>query len=443
MSVSLEEHYAKLEARFQLRASPDYERLVVPQGNADESVHRWFHMKEAYSPYLLSRILKDLSIDTSSGLSLHDPFMGSGTTLVSALLAEGAPSVTVSGSEINPFLYLLSSVKASVLSLDATARAGVGELLLSESENVMKAAVASGRYAPRPELAAFSNPDYFDQGHLAELLRMRDAWTGLSSGIVADLIGVCLAGCLEPCSRLRRDGRALRYVATKQPESPRAEFARRVALVQEDLCSISPQGHAVVAFASAMDSKSWPSAGSGVDVVCFSPPYPNNIDYTEVYKLEAWFLKLIDSQSAFKLQRQATMQSHPSIIFPARSECELSDKLKREVISVGRPLLEAVPSDRYMNQRSRMIKGYLVDVATVMSHSYSVLKPGGYAVYVVGNSRHGTGSAQFTIASDVVIATLAETVGFDVQEVKVARSLHRRGKHEHLRESVVMLRKVA
>jgi DNA modification methylase len=33
------------------------------------------------------------------------------------------------------------------------------------------------------------------------------------------------------------------------------------------------------------------------DLILTSPPYPNNIDYSEVYKLELWLLGFIDKQA--------------------------------------------------------------------------------------------------------------------------------------------------
>jgi hypothetical protein len=52
---------------------------------------------------------------------------------------------------------------------------------------------------------------------------------------------------------------------------------------------------------------------------CFSPPYLNCIDYTELYKIELWLMEHIASQEQFRETRLGTLRSHPSVKFPARN----------------------------------------------------------------------------------------------------------------------------
>lgn len=70
-----------------------------------------------------------------------------------------------------------------------------------------------------------------------------------------------------------------------------------------------------------------------------------------------------------------------------------------------------------------------------------VLKRGGYAVCVVGNSRHG-GEDGISFAADLLLAHLAERAGLEVKGIRVARQLRRRGREPLLRESVLLLSRV-
>lgn len=400
-------------------------------------------MKEAYSPYLYRRVVKELALGDAKHVRVHDPFLGSGTTLVSAMLDNDGPVVKGSGSEVNPFLGLLASAKLAVLTLDAVARGELRDELQSQSNAIMMgAAAAEGAPTPAPDLAAFAEAKYFPPAHLSELLHLRDQWTALPSGLCKDLIGVALGGSVEPCSRLRRDGRALRYEKTKKPARPRTEFEKRVSTIASDLVTVRPRGASGVRLADGLQPTGWPRMGTA-DLVCFSPPYPNNIDYTEVYKLEAWFLGLIVDADAFRTQRARTMRSHPSLKFAERTWADVPADLLERTATMAQPIIDAVPEDRYRHQRERVARGFLEDCAVVLYRSFRSLKPGGAAVYAVGNSRHGMAENQYTIASDVLMAEIATFVGFDVQDVRVARDLHRRGRHDHLRESVVFLRKPA
>jgi hypothetical protein len=186
----------------------------------------------------------------------------------------------------------------------------------------------------------------------------------------------------------------------------------------------------------------FPTASS-FDLALFSPPYPNNIDYTEVYKLEAWLLGYIADAASFADQRRLTLYSHPSILRPEALR-QLANSRNAVLRAVADPVLATIPADRYTNGRKAMIAGYLVDVEQTMRSCFRALRPGGRLVYVVGNSLHGAGDGSFVIAADLLIAQIAESVGFNVDAIRIARQLRRRSSQSpFLRESVVFARRPA
>jgi hypothetical protein len=88
-----------------------------------------------------------------------------------------------------------------------------------------------------------------------------------------------------------------------------------------------------------------------------------------------------------------------------------------------------------------MLRGYVLDMYVSLRSAMCRVTPGGYVVYVVGNSVHGTSSASLVIAADLLIAELAVALGYDLVGIGVARQLRRRFvESPFLRESVVTLR---
>ena len=85
-----------------------------------------------------------------------------------------------------------------------------------------------------------------------------------------------------------------------------------------------------------------------------------------------------------------------------------------------------------------VILGYFDDMYTALTEQYRVLKPGGFLVYMVANSRH----ADLPIATDVILGEIASIIGFEPLKLIV---LHKRNgctrKKRFLRESAVILRK--
>ena len=447
-STGLAAHYERLQSSLPVVEDSVFGPLVVPNGNAAAPVHRWFHLKESFSADLLSALLARLGMTNKTDLSLIDPYAGVATALVSALGAVTAKGEErqfsrVLGVERNPFLHLVASTKVRSLTTPSP-----------DLESFREAALERYRSkrikpAPRPRLSTFSNPNYFPPAVLRELLRLKAAIDGTEGDDLArDVARVCLAGCLEPLSNLRRDGRALRYEERKARTKPVDEFGRRFDVAIADLASATTPlcARARVALGDGRKPSNYAREEGRFKLALFSPPYANNIDYTEVYKLENWFLDLIGSEAEFRAQRLRTVRSHPSVAF--EESYPLSENgYKHAVAATLAPLLVAIPADRYRHQRRRLVNGYFEDMLQTLKGLYDLLDRGGRAVYVVGNSAHGHGATSFVVASDVVMATLAELVGFTVQELIVARFPSRRNIPSanvpagFLRESVVILRK--
>lgn len=181
-------------------------------------------------------------------------------------------------------------------------------------------------------------------------------------------------------------------------------------------------------------------AGTEIRASVFSPPYLNNIDYTEIYKLEGWFLGFYTDQSQFREQRLRTVRSHPSVKFPEVYGASANGH-REEFDRLISPLLSAIPNDRYRAWRRPQFRGYFDDMFETLRSLRSMSMPDSLVVYVVGNSLHGANGTSLLVAADLIMARLAELAGFDVIELVVGRRPGRkRVADELLRESVVALR---
>jgi hypothetical protein len=443
VSADLDRFYARLQSRWPVVDGADYAGLVVPNGNGGAPVHRWFRMKEAYSCELVERIIEASGLAGRSSLSVCDPFCGSGTTGVSlahAVAAGNLPAVRFTGLESNPYLHLVAQTKLAAM---CSPPAEFPALAQRVGAAVARRAVEP---APMPGLSTFADRRYFDAGALSELLRLRAAIVAErergAEALAIDLATVCLGSIVEGASKLRRDGRALRYEPEKPTARPLAAFLERAAEIEDDLPAVANPCHASVHRADARAAGEILSDGGPFDLIVFSPPYPNNIDYTEVYKLEAWLLGLYTDHASFRAQRWRTLRSHASLDF-GEEPIGLSDSERKPVRQLIAPLLGAVPGeDRYAAARRRTISGYAYDMLEILVHLRHAIAVDGRLVYVVGNSLHGgRGGEGLLIAADLLIARLAELAGFTVSELAVARvPSRRRALSPYLRESVVFAR---
>lgn len=440
---ALAAHYQALETKWSvIDRSSDYSRLVVPSGNADEPIHRWFKLKEAYSLQLLPRIFKDASFSAPTEFSILDPFVGSGTTLLSAvsLASQAGVPLRAVGIERNPFIHVLASAKVAAATQGAQL---ISELRKSEVQ-VQRRYTSLIRSRLETESATLNNEAYFSKTYRRSLLALARAVDECSHVDVRNILRVCVASSVESAGRLRRDGRALRFVPERRPKHPLDSFKENFEICVNDLATLKTDLCSIDASVLHGDGR-YPDLNNetnAFDFIIFSPPYPNNIDYTEVYKTEAWTLGLYASAAEMKNYRLASVRSHPSIQFP-ESYSYRGTEVESQINELLEPLLSCVPKDRYDLGRRQVIQGYADDMHQVLVRSRKLIKETGRLIFVVGNSAHATGEGRFVIAADLLMCALAEMAGWIVEEIRVARWPVRRGGEQHLRESVVSLRPAA
>lgn len=435
----LEQHYAAIESDYTVFDDSAYGTLVTANGNDRTPIHRWFRMKEAYSSRLLGHLFKASGVRSAQELRIFDPFSGSGTTAVSGgdLVRDGVlTSASVTAIEVNPFLHMLSSAKVaghtSTRTDVMTVAGNLARRAMSEKDGL----------AEKPLLSTFGNEDYFPTSNLARLLALSASISAASTRLDDELVRflrVALAASIEPSSNLRRDGRALRLTPGKAASEPIDVFLEVAGRISEDLDhrKISFQGEVRLGDVRGADE-----ADSGSDdLSVFSPPYPNNIDYTEVYKMEGWLLGLYESADDVAMQRRRTLRSHSSLRWG--SEYRYATRSDADAIeSMLAPLIAAIPEDRYRRGREEVVRGYVDDMLSTIRVVGTRLRAGGEMAIVVGNSMHGKQPSDYVIASDLLLARLAELEGFSIRSISVGRYPRRRvSRSRFLRESVVLARK--
>ena len=433
---ALQRHYLRLQAGFVIEESGQYTSLVFPNGNDCAPIHRWFHMKEAFSSCLLTQVVADTHLHNHPSLQVLDPFAGVGTTAVSLAnftVQRGLKEVTFHGFECNPFIQLVGAAKLGAIQAPSTT---FGTLARKVAAAAYRGKVEA---LPLPGLSTFHNEFYFDRKDLELLLRLRasidlEASAGATRADVR-LARLCLAAAVEPVSSLRRDGRALRYSAAKVRDRPIRVFLARAEQIETDMPEkrVPIQGEIHLGDGRSMCGV---AATPMFDLVIFSPPYPNNIDYTEVYKMEAWLLGMYEDSLTFQSQRLKTVHSHPSI---KRDPLDAQFSRFSDIVA---PILDTVPGDHYASQRRAMIGGYVLDMALTLESAWERLRPGGRLVYIVGNSLHGDVENGFVIAADLIMAEIATRQGFTIDRIDIARRLRRRhSASPFLRESIVFAKR--
>lgn len=438
--------FTRAESTLPMRIAPEYASLVVPNGNGSRPVHQWFKYKEAFSADLLDYVLDHVLVASPlpRNIRLLDPFCGVGTALLSAQLLENRPyRIDSIGIECNPFAAFVARTKVAWPRIDPRRLRCLASQVLTSPDGIL---------SNMPALSSISSGRCISRYMARQIVAMRGRIERLPESAERDACLLGLAACIEPASKIRRDGRALRIV-----DKPRVILAELLAARWEAMAQDVEAVRAARRSAAGVeirrgDGRQPSTAGiedCSVDLIFTSPPYPNNIDYNEIYKLELWFLGHVASCEDFLNMRRQTFRSHPTCS-PAEEEPEYQRGFS-ELLAEG-PLADLlgmiarranVLDLECSRGRTKVLLGYAYDTWRTLQAHHRALRAGGCAVYIVGNSLHGgPASRPYLIPTDLIFSCLARHAGFSVENVIIARSLSRRLVGNHfLRDSLVVVRK--
>jgi DNA modification methylase len=429
------ESYRLLENNLPLEMVPSFGSLVVSSENDSAPVHRWFRYKEAYSAQLLDNLLSHAGLGASRSLVLLDPYCGVGTTLLSAQINPDAIS-SATGIERNPFVAFVARTKLAWPAIDA-----------QELERIAIAVLSSPEETPvlLPELSSIRTGRCITRHIAGRILSIRDALLEFPKSATRDALLVGLAAAIEPLSRVRKDGRALRIV-DRSHQHVIPMLRHKWIEIQSDVIRMQMlHRHVARTKVKEGDGRALKSAAipaNSVDIVLTSPPYPNNIDYSEVYKLELWLMGFVNSSDEFLRLRKTTLRSHPSSDLNTTPESDFLNAIARDPLArFFNPLVERTEAHKEA-WRNKLALGYFSDLWLSLKGQYRCLRPGGRAFLVLGNSLHGCAGQAYLIPTDLLVGQLGQALGFQLERIIIARNTRRRISGNHfLRESIVALRK--
>lgn len=386
----------ELEAKYKSRTRRllGFQKLMSVR-NEEKGVYNWFPFFQAFTSGFLEKIFHREYVRKSQ--HVMDPFAGSGNTLV-ACLEFGKNGY---GLEVNPLFRLVAEAKT---------RHYKENHFKTAIKTVVKAAGKSYD-VEFPNLSSFER--LFDPKVLKRLIILRNEALAENDEEVTWLLILALVSELLNFSSAKRYGKGLHIV--KNPYKGKVEKTIIAKLNQmrseykQHRSTIEKAGSVLVAPYSAFDIEKADSIPI-VDLVLTSPPYCNSSDYVEMYKLELWFLEYVTEQCEFKDLSYRTIRSHLSF----NNFCI---KWSHSAVDEICWFLENV---KLWNTRiPMMIRGYFDDLHAVLEKVKGKMEINGRIILTIGNSSY----SGVVVPSDLLLAEVAEDLGFKVESIEVARQL--------------------
>ncbi len=324
-----------------------------------------------------------------SRLRVLDPFCGSGTTAVEALLA-GAEAY---GIEADPFARLIATSRTTRFTEPGLRRA---ETTVNRISKLLES--KQGPIAELPDLPNLEH--WFSVENILALRRLRGLIEQFAENRQQkNFLLASMAEIIRPCSYAERQ--TLKpYVSRRFPKQP--------AKVTDAWRSYSIRNlQAMAAFSKAVPENTEPITWLGddatdfrtrarIDLAITSPPYINALDYVRCTKFESAWLGVTDQASRAALRTKLVGEASRVLVnsIPRFGSTEL-DELVGKIAQRDAA-------------RAGVVRAYFNDLAKNLSFIHKVLRPGGMYWIIVGeNQIRGV-----QISTPLILVSMASSFGF-------------------------------
>ena len=338
---------------------------------------KWTHGYHRYPAKFIPQLVERL-IDTyiSNGSAhVNDPFMGCGTTVVTAI----SRGFQASGTDINKVAHLVTQAKASPIQpdyLDKKVKQFLSRICpLGEGQSCF----VTRRVSPQIPDKHLERIDYwFTEKTRDEMGKILTVILDETDQAVQSFLLVAFSHVLKTCSIWSQASTKPTRDLKKRPTLPYDAIKRHLTKMLKG----NAHFYAVVPshVRDQLDSYLKVQVGSAetqsvpddsVDLIVSSSPYVTSYEYADLHQLSTIWLDLADDLKEYRKQFIGTSYKH------------YDDKPLRSQIASD-IVCQMVPESR---KKAKEIEAFFIDMQEVFNENFRILKPGGRCCYVIGNTR--------------------------------------------------------
>lgn len=411
--------------------------LSVFDQNLDLPRHRWYEFKEGFSENLICQAVDEVSSGLSKKeLRLLDPFLGSGTSLVSS----GRLGLNATGIEVNPFLAFAAKAKCAT-----------GRWSRPSFQKVLEEVLLKSTHETPSPLEGVST--FTEKEGLIKWLFNRSVLRGFTSLDIAlkdtgqyhQPLRLALISSLMECCNAIKDGKCLRYSKDWQSQGLnsndlREVFRTKALTIISDLIEHEFKGSGLKLLEGDSRERLKRIKANTYDLVVTSPPYLNSFDYSDVYRPELFAGSFTNSNDDLRRVRMQTLRSHIQVNWDP--SYEISSSMLPPILAQLKEREDKLWDKRLIS----MVKAYFSDMADILKECGRVVRPNGQAWIVVSTSAY----AGIEIPVDLILADIGCRYGWSLRGVNVLRNIRSSSQHwgnlkagvkSTLRESLIILQR--
>ncbi len=340
---------------------------------------KWTHGYHRYPAKFIPQLVEHLMdcYVANSTASINDPFMGSGTTIVSAI----SRGFQASGTDINKVAHLVTKAKATPIRPDYLKKKVKNLLsrICDFQDEKQGCLFPKSQIHPQIPEKHLERIDYwFTEEVRDELGKILALILDETDSAVQSFLLVAFSNVLKTCSIWSQSSTKPTRDMKKRPTPPYDAIKRHLskmlkgnAYFYEVVPSPVKENQKSYLNIQIGSAKTQPVPDDSVDLIVSSSPYVTSYEYADLHQLSTLWLDLADDLKEYKKQFIGTSYKQ----YEAKS---LSSQIASDIV-------DGMVSKS--KKKAKEIEAFFIDMQEVFNESFRILKPGGRCCYVIGNTK--------------------------------------------------------
>ena len=338
---------------------------------------KWTHDYHRYPakfiPQLVERLIDEYIPQKNA--HINDPFMGCGTTIVTAISKE----FKASGTDINKIAYLITKVKSTPI--EPVYLNKKIEQLLSKLKFLSETQITlfNDKIKPLIPQKHIDRINYWflekTKNELGKILRVI---YDENDEIIRDFFLVAFSHILKSCSIWLQTSTKPTRDLKKKPAKPYDALRKHLIKMQKgndafyrivpDNVKKNLNEYLNIRIA---DARKQPVPDNSVDLVVTSSPYVTSYEYADLHQLSTIWFDFADDLTEYKKEFIGTSyKSYENKKLRSLIAMDIVDKMSKK-----------------SKKMAKEIESFFIDMEEVFDESFRILKRGGRCCYVIGDTK--------------------------------------------------------
>ena len=346
-------------------------------GHKPSDTGKWTHDYHRYPAKFVPQLVEKLIDEYISHQEAHinDPFMGCGTTIVTAI----SRGFKASGTDINKIAYLITKVKTIPIKPEYLNKKIDQFLFKLKSIKGSQKTLFDDKIEPLIPKVHLSRINYwFTEENKNELGKILRVIYDEDDEIIRNFFLVAFSHILKNCSIWLQGSTKPTRDLKKNPVKPYEALRRHLKKMQsgnDTFYNVVPanvrENLNEYLNIKIGDARRQPVPDNSVDLIISSSPYVTSYEYADLHQLSTIWLDLADDLTDYKKR------------FIGTSYKKYENKRLRS--SIAMDIVDKM--SKKSKKMAKEIEAFFIDMEEVFDESFRILKQGGRCCYVIGDTK--------------------------------------------------------